>query len=461
MAICGTGMASLAGLLKQKGFHVMGSDNNVYPPMSTELERQGIPIFSPYNADNLKNAKPDLVIVGNAISKTNVEAAYLLESSIPYISMPQALNQFFLRDSDVIVISGTHGKTTTTSLMAHLLTQMGLKPSFLIGGVSRDFGSNFSIGSGKYFVIEGDEYDTAFFDKGPKFLHYNPKHVIMTSLEFDHADIYRDLAHITESFVKLAGIIPASGSLHANDGYTPLKEVVKHALCRVRSYGSHNGDFRVVNFLPSASGSTFDLALNGKKILSLTSPLTGIYNAENVAACFSVLEHLKLDLTQAAKALTEFKGVKRRQEVLYDKNDVVLIDDFAHHPTAVSETILGIKNKYPHHHLVAVFEPRSNTSRRAVFQDAFAKSFSKADEVILANVNNPEKIIGDKILDVEKLVADITKTGREAHRAPDNAAIVKIITENKKRPLCVLVMSNGDFGGLNDHLITSFKCLSS
>lgn len=458
MAICGTGMGSLAGLLKKKGYEVSGSDDNVYPPMSHELSSQNIPVFSPYSPDHLKKVKPDLVIVGNAISKTNPEADELLRTNLPYVSMPQALKHFFLSSKEVIVVSGTHGKTTTTSIMAYLLSQLGADPSFLIGGVSKNFSSNIKIGSGKYFVIEGDEYDTAFFDKGPKFLHYNPRHVIMTSLEFDHADVYRDLEHITESFIKLVQSIPRDGSLHYCSSYSQFHQVVSSkSVYFVRKYGTSSREWTLKNFESNLTGSQFDLCKNGKRILEIRSPLTGIYNAENVIACFSVLDHLGFDLNQAAEALQTFSGVKRRQEILFQNDDFILIDDFAHHPTAVQQTIRGIRQKYPNAHLLAVFEPRSNTSRRNIFQAEYTESLSEADEIILAKVNHPEKVKDGAVLDVKKIIEQLRKKGKTAHQPDSTSEIVQTILKSQNKPAVIIVMSNGSFDNLCEKLVRSLK----
>lgn len=459
IAICGTGMGSLAGLLKKQGYDVIGSDANVYPPMSTQLENLGIKVLSPYAANNIENARPDLVIVGNAISANHPEAQYLTQSGIPFISMPEALNHFFLREKEVIVVCGTHGKTTTTALMAFLLTKMGHDPSYLIGGVPHDLPASFHIGSGPYFVIEGDEYDTAFFDKGPKFLHYNPAHVIMTSLEFDHADIYQNVEQIYAAFERLARLIPEKGSLHICDEYPLLKKVALQSRARVIVYGDHAAEFQICDFKGKEDGSIFSLSSNGKRILSVSSPLAGMYNAQNVAACFSVLYHLSLDLNSANLALDTFQGIKRRQEVLFDDGRLAVIDDFAHHPTAVAKTIAAIRQKFPDRFLLAVFEPRSNTSRRKVFQHDFAKSFSLADAVVLAQVFMPEKIPEDQRLDVEELAVEINSYGKSARLIDGTDSIIKEILsfiDKTGTPVVSLIMSNGGFDNIHKRLITAY-----
>lgn len=457
IGICGTGMGSLAGLLKSQGYDVAGSDSATYPPMSDELNRQGIPIFTPYAAENLANFGPDLVVVGNAIPRGNPEAGALLESKIPHISMPQALNRFFLAERDVVVISGTHGKTTTTAIMAYLLERLGADPSYFIGGVSLNFQASFHVGTGKLFVIEGDEYDTAFFDKGPKFLHYNPKHVVMTSLEFDHADIYRDLDHLAGSFEKLADIVPASGSLHCGDVSDRLPAIAARSRAKSRRYGFDAPEWRIENFTATPEGATFEITASGKRAVRIESPLSGRHNAANVAACFSVLESLGLDLAEAARAFKDFAGIKRRQEVLHDDGLLAVVDDFAHHPTAVEETVAAIRGKYPDRKLVAVFEPRSNSSMRDVFQDAYNRCFAGADETLIAPVFNPGKIKDGKILDVPLIAETLKKLGKAATACANTEEIVNRIVNETETPSVALIMSNGGFEGIHKRLIEAWR----
>lgn len=457
IGICGTGMGSLAGLLKELGYEVSGSDFNAYPPMSDALAEQNIPVLTPYQIENIKSAEPDLVIVGNAIVSKNPEAQYLLQSEIPYLSMPQALNHFFLSQKEVIVVSGTHGKTTTTSILAYLLQELGQDPSYMIGGISQNFSKSFHIGKGEYFVIEGDEYDTAFFDKGPKFLHYNPKHVIMTSLEFDHADIYHDLEHLTGSFLKLTKIIPELGSLHYCDAYPTLQKVTKACPAFKRCYGFVSSDWEITNFTPTTQGCEFDLTSNSEHVVHISSPLSGKHNALNIASCFSILNTLKLDLNQAAKALEGFRGIKRRQEILFEDEHMVVMDDFAHHPTAVKETIQAIKERFPNHQLVAVFEPRSNSSMRNIFQDDFTKSFLSADEILLAPVYNPQKVPNGQILNIEKMTNDLRQQGKSAHHLQTTSDIIEYIISKSKKPCVTLIMSNGSFDNIHKKLISAWR----
>ncbi len=457
MAICGMGMGSLAGMLKAKGLEVCGSDQNVYPPMSDELGNQGIEIFSPFSADNIKRAKPDLVVVGNAITRTNPEADYLLASQIPYVSMPQALQLFFFEDKEVIVVTGTHGKTTTTAIMSHLLTELGQDPSFLVGGVAKNQKRNFRLGSGKYFVIEGDEYDTAFFEKTPKFLHYQPCHVIATSLEFDHADIYENVGQIEDAFSKLFDLIPRDGSLHFCSAFPRLEPLIRSKMGKIsyfiRRYGTDAVSWQIANYQALGGGSAFDLCVNGRTLLTITSPMTGLYNAQNVVACFSVLEHLGFGLPQAVEALQRFEGVKRRQEELYADEEWIVVDDFAHHPTAVSETIQAIKEKYPHRELVALFEPRSNTTRRNIFLHEYIQAFLLADQVYLAPVHQPEKVPEGQALDVVAIISQLCEHGIRAEGPLSCDAIINKVLEQHTQPSVVLIMTNGSFDGLGEKLV--------
>lgn len=462
LGVCGTGMGSLAGLLKEQGYEVSGSDEGMYPPMSDQLKALQIPVYTPFAAENLARAKPDLVIVGNVMMEKYAESQALLESGIPYTSMPQAMKHFLLADKDVIVVAGTHGKTTTTSIMTFLLTQLGEDVGYFIGGVSKDFGKSFHVGKSQYFVIEGDEYDTAFFEKTPKFIHYNPKHVIMTSLEFDHADIYRDLAHVTESFQALATLIPTTGTLHYCSDYNSFAQVVPLCKANTFSYGhtskaSSQTHWQLQDYGVSEQGSHFTLSQLGHNALTVQSPLFGEYNALNVISCFSVLAHLGFDLQKAKAALLKFKGVKRRQDVLFQDDKLIVLDDFAHHPTAVKETIQAIREKYPKHRLLAIFEPRSNTSLRDIFQNEYAESFSAAHEVHFPPVLNAHKVKDGRILDMPKLTQAILKQGVAVTLHNNTASIIDHVIHNAKTPTAVLIMSNGGFENIHRRLIDAWQ----
>ena len=369
MGICGTGMASLAGILKHKGYYVTGSDENIYPPMSDFLEDMSIPIFKGYKPDNLAGA-PDLVIVGNVITRHNPEAIELSKIGVPYLSFPQAIRRFAINGKRSIVIAGTHGKTTTSSLITWILERAGMDPGFMIGGILNNFQKNFKIGEGPYFVVEGDEYDTAFFDKGPKFLHYSPWISILTSIEFDHADIFRDLDHIISCFRRLIEIIPPEGLLIANADDPIVMAESKRAKCRVISYGLNKGGLWTAEDISSDKGMTrLKVLKDRKEYISPSTPLYGAHNISNLLSAIALSDHLGVDIPALSDALRSFGGVKRRQEIRGEKGGILVIDDFAHHPTAVEKTIKSVKEKYRDRRLIAVFEPRSNSSRRNVFQD--------------------------------------------------------------------------------------------
>lgn len=452
IAICGTGMGSLAGLFKQKGFHVSGSDQNTYPPMSTELQALGVQLYQGYHPKNLE-IRPDLVIVGNAVSKDNVEIVEMCRLGIPYLSMPQAISQFFMTDKKSIVIGGTHGKTTTTALAAHLLTKLGTDPSFLIGGILQGDEKNYHHGLGPYFVIEGDEYDTAYFDKGSKFLHYQPYYSILTSLEFDHADIFRDLNHLKEAFENFLQVLNPNGFLLTCAHYPMLQNLVKKCPQKKYSYGYQSGDWQIQDLRHSEKGSQFELYFQEHHEGQLHSPLFGGHNAENTLAVYTLLRELGFKHREIQEALLSFGGIKRRQEVLADIDHRVVIDDFAHHPTAVRETLKAVRARYPEHRIVALFEPRSNTSKRAIFQKDYAEAFRDADYTILADVFMPSKVQDEKILDVDQLAQDIGD--KAIHISDIDAMLEKAV--GFEAPVVYLVMSNGGFGGIHSKLVSALK----
>lgn len=453
MGICGTGMASLAGMLKAQGYVVTGSDENVYPPMSLFLESLGIPVFSGYGPRNLE-PHPDLVIVGNVITKINPEAVELSLLRLPYLSFPQALRHFAIRDKKSIVISGTHGKTTTSSLIAWILETAGMDPGFMIGGIPRNFEKNFKLGKGDYFVIEGDEYDSAFFDKGPKFLHYNPWVAILTSIEFDHADIYRDLDHVIDSFRRFIDLIPADGHLIANgDDKTILRETSR-AGCRVETYGfSKRNHWRIVDMAVSETFTTVKIVRGGQGQAPLETPLFGRHNISNCLSAVALAHFLSIPSDVLSRALKTFKGVKRRQEILGEKKGIMVMDDFAHHPTAVKETVRAVKQKYPHRRLLVVFEPRSNSSRRNIFQAPYAASFDDGDVIMIRAPPMMEKIPLAERFSAEQLVSDLGKRGLEAHCFEDTDLLLASLLTRAKAGDMVLIMSNGGFDNLHDRLL--------
>jgi UDP-N-acetylmuramate: L-alanyl-gamma-D-glutamyl-meso-diaminopimelate ligase len=453
MGICGAGMAPLAGILKQKGCFVTGSDQNVYPPMSNFLDGLAIPVLEGYDPKNL-NPVPDLVIVGNVITKLNPEAIELSRLKIPYLSMPQALTQFAMKDKKSIAVCGTHGKTTTTALTAWILEKAGMHPSFMVGGIPNNFEGSFQLGSGPYFVIEGDEYDTAFFDKGPKFLHYNPWITILTSIEFDHADIYHDLRHVVESFRKLIGLIPPDGLLIANADDPIIRDEALKAKCPVITYGlGEEAEWRAVNLTFQETETRLKILKQGKEYMPLFTPLYGEHNISNLLAAVVLSDFLKIDQANLSEAMKGFGGIKRRQEMKGEKRGVLVLDDFAHHPTAVRKTIRAVREKYKTRRLVAVFEPRSNSSRRNIFQDRYALSFDEADLVLIPEPPLMEKIPPKERLSSKDLVEALKRRGLKAFYAPDtNHLLDEIIRQSREGDL-VLIMSNGPFDNLPQRLL--------
>jgi len=448
MGICGTGMASLAGMLKHQGYAVTGSDQNVYPPMSDYLESLSIPVFQGYLPSNL-HSRPDLVIVGNVITRYNLEAVELWRLGITYLSMPQALQAFAMKGKKSIVISGTHGKTTTSALVSWLLERAGLDPGFLVGGIPSNFGSGFRLGNGPYFVVEGDEYDTAFFDKGPKFLHYSPWVVILTSIEFDHADIYRDLDHVRENFRKLIRLLPPEGRLIANRDDPVVLAESSEAGCPVTFYGLKRGAFWSARNLSVRPRETYlEVFSDTGAATSLTTPLYGRHNVSNLLSAVALADFLKIETTHLRRALETFRGVKRRQEIKGEKKGVLVIDDFAHHPTAVRETIQAVHEKYPGRRLIAAFEPRSNSSRRKTFQHEYGSAFDQADRILIPEPPLMEKIAPEERFSSRTLVEDLRKRGLEAFYFDDTRLLLEEILRTSREGDVVLIMSNGSFDNL-------------
>ena len=454
VAICGVGMASLAGLLQSFGYRVTGSDQSVYPPMSTYLDSIGIPILQGYRAEHLV-PRPDLVVIGNAVSRNNPEAEVVLNEGLPYISFPQAIGQFLIRSRDALVIAGTHGKTTTAALAAWVLTRAGLEPGFFIGGVPLNFGGGWNPGKGNYVVLEGDEYDSAFFDKGPKFLHYRPHHVLLTSVEFDHADIYRDLDHLKNAFRQLVESVPSSGCLFGCSDYSAVSDVVGAARCRVLLYGDKTpAEWTAKNVEIRESKSFFEPFYKGNSDGVVELALIGRHNIQNALGVYAMGREIGIDRQKLREGMATFAGIKRRQEVKGQVRGVLVMDDFAHHPTAVKETIMAVREAYPGRRLWAVFEPRSNTSRRNIFEQEFSQSLTLADRVILAGLHQPEKIPEGERLSVEKVVDGINRAApRRALVIEKTDDIASYVAANAAPNDIVIVMSNGGFDGVQDKLL--------
>jgi UDP-N-acetylmuramate: L-alanyl-gamma-D-glutamyl-meso-diaminopimelate ligase len=467
IGICGTAMASLAGMLKQRGFRVSGSDAAAYPPMSDFLAELGIAV-APFDAHNLE-PRPDLVVVGNAISRGNAELEHVLDQHIPFCSLPQLLHEEFLRGKEVLVVAGTHGKTTTTSMLAWIFHTAGMQPSFLIGGIAENFGSSFHLGQGKHFILEGDEYDTAFFDKGPKFLHYFPDAIILTSVEFDHADIYKDLDAVETTFKRLVNLIPRRGRIIAFDGAVggdaenaSLERCLSKAFSPVERYGAGTrADWQITNVKFESEKTSWSVSHSGRPWMDLEFPLAGEYNVWNATAAAAIAEAYGISKQEIAAALKTFKSVKRRLEVKAQVNGITIIDDFAHHPTAIAGTLKALRARYPGARLWAILEPRSNTLRRRVLQADLARSLAVADEVVVAGVFRSDAVPVNERLDLPELATEIQKHGRRARLLADADEIVKVTAPEMRRGDVVAILSNGGFGGIYEKLPARLRALAA
>lgn len=453
IAVCGTGMGALACMLKNLGFEISGSDHKMYPPMSDFLVEQGIHIMDGFDAANIADGT-DLVVVGNAVTRENPEAKKMKQMRIPFCSMPQALNHFVARDKKTLVISGTHGKTTTSSILAWMLYKAGLDPSFMIGGILQNFDSNFRLGSGDYMVIEGDEYDTAFFDKGPKFMHFRPEITVLTSVEFDHADIFNDLNHIRTAFGAFLSQLDATSLLLGFDSDENIKDLIPKTQCRFESYG-HNDQsaWCLGNVSIDAPWSVFDVLKSGQPFGTFKTRLIGRHNLLNALPVIAIAHHLGTPIEKISEALETFEGIKRRQQIRGQKNQIIVMDDFAHHPTAVRETIEAVKSFYARKRLIAVFEPRTNSSMRNVFQNIYPQSFDFADLICIRQPPLLNKIPADERFSSELLVADIKKRGKDAHFFADTDSIIKFLVRQAAPGDLILVMSNGSFDNIHDRLL--------
>ncbi len=452
IGICGTAMASLAGLLQLKGHRVTGSDQAAYPPMSDLLRSLRIPVAEPFSEENLK-PHPDLVIVGNAISRGNTELEYVLDHRLPFTSLAALIHYEFLRGRESLVVAGTHGKTTTTSMLAWIYEVAGLAPSFLIGGVAENFGTSFQLHESKPFILEGDEYDTAFFDKGPKFMHYFPDALVLTHVEFDHADIYRDLEQVKTAFQRLVNLVPRRGRIVAYDGDPNVSECVSRAFCKVERYGfAPDSAWRTEN-LNFAEGQThWNVLHDGKPWADLTLSMAGEHNALNATAAAALAAGNGVPVSVIQRALATFKSVKRRLEVRAVVDGITIIDDFAHHPTAIRETLRALRAAHPDARLWAVLEPRSNTLRRNVFERELVESLSLADRIVLAGVFKLESIPEGERLHPEAVVAGLRQTGKDAALFANADTIVAAITPELRAGDVVAILSNGGFDGIYEKL---------
>ncbi len=450
-------MASLAGMLIEQGHKVTGSDENVYPPMSLELERLGIPVSEGYRPENV-SVRPDVVVVGNAIMRGNLELEYALNEKMYYTSMAAVVQENFIRGHHSIVVAGTHGKTTSTSLMAWAMERAGANPSFLIGGVAENFDSSFRISRGPYFVIEGDEYDTAYFDKGPKFMHYLPDTVILNNIEFDHADIYRDIDAVKFAFSRLINLIPGRGRLIAGWDSELVRELAPRAFCPVESFAIESeARWRATDVQFSAENTTFVVRVEGQEFGRYQTPLAGLFNVRNCLGVIAACESLGLDRRAVKEALAEFKSVKRRLQVLGEIRGITVIDDFAHHPTAVRETLQAARARYPGRRIVAIFEPRSYTAQIKPFQQAFEDALAEADEIILARLFHPERYNAGTAISPTEMTENLSARGRDAYYIPAPDDIVCHLTRRLSGNAIVVIMSNGSFGGIHQKLLNALR----
>ncbi len=455
-------MASLAGMLQAKGSKVTGSDQNVYPPMSTQLADLGIEILNGYRAENA-DIGADCTVVGNAISRGNAELEEVLNRKLVYRSQAEIVKEEFIRGKRSLVVAGTHGKTTTTSIATWVAEVGGLDPSFLVGGIVQNFGASFRVSEGDYFVIEGDEYDTAYFDKKPKFMHYLPEIAIVGNIEFDHADIYRDLWEIKYQFSRLMNLVPSNGRLICGIDSRGVREVLEEMsgklFTNIETFGTSpeaKWQAREIDF--SGDTTRFSVFQAGEKWGDFETNLIGEFNVRNCLAVIIAADAWGISKEKIQEAFRTFKSVKRRVEIRGVIGGVTVIDDFAHHPTAVEETLKALKTKYKNNRLIAVFEPRSWSSRLAVFQEPYKKAFSYADYVVIAGVYNTTKAseLG-KVLDVSELVEDIKLQGKPAMSFPDADAIVEHLAPELKNGDVVAIMSNGGFGGIHEKILDFLK----
>jgi UDP-N-acetylmuramate: L-alanyl-gamma-D-glutamyl-meso-diaminopimelate ligase len=457
IGICGTAMASLAGLLQLKGHRVTGSDQAAYPPMSNLLRDLGVPIAEPFAESNLEPA-PDLIIVGNALSRGNVEVETMLDRRIPFTSMARIVHEEFIAGHESLVVAGTHGKTTTTSMLAWIYEVAARKrpelaPSFLIGGVAENFGTSFHLRDGRLFIIEGDEYDTAFFDKGPKFMHYFPDALILTHVEFDHADIYADLAAVKTAFKRLVNLVPRRGRIVAFDGSENVTECVSRAMCAVERYGFEaNSQWRLTDLRFEGGISCWRVARAGEIWAELSLPMAGEHNALNATAAAALAAGQGIPAEPIVEALATFRSVRRRLEVRAEIDGITIIDDFAHHPTAIRETLRALRAAYPGRSLWAVLEPRSNTLRRNVFERELIDSLSLADHIALAGVFHSEQIPEPQRLHPDNVVSALQKAGKDAVLLPNADAIVTNLTPRLASGDVVAILSNGGFDGIYEKL---------
>jgi UDP-N-acetylmuramate: L-alanyl-gamma-D-glutamyl-meso-diaminopimelate ligase len=462
IGICGTAMASLAGMLQQRGYEVTGSDEHVYPPMSVYLERLRIPVLEGYTKQHLETFRPDLVIIGNAVPRTNAEAAATVDLDLPYTSMPEAIHELFIRGKHSIVITGTHGKTTTTSLMAWLLEAAGHDPSMVVGGIPLNFNHNFKLGNGEDFVIEGDEYNTAFFDKGPKFLHYRASTLLVNNIEFDHADIYSDLGAIIEAFRAVVRQVGPHDTVVANGDDANVLSLRGDARGRWLTFGLGRAcDAFATDAEEQPEGTSFTAWWEGKEWARFRTTLSGRHNVLNALATAVIARMRGLSTEDIQKGYETFKGIKRRMEVRGVERGVTVIDDFAHHPTALATTIAGARRRYPGRRIWALFEPRSISSVRKEFEAGYIEAFHEADRVIIGSLYHRQRYETryglDKMMSVDTIVGSLNRAGIEAVQIDDVDAMATQIARDAREGDVVLVMSSGAFDGVHEKILSKLR----
>ncbi len=455
LAICGSAMASLAVMLKSQGYDVYGSDEGVYPPMSTFLAENNIPVFQGFDPAHLQPA-PDLVVVGNVISRGNVEIEEILDRHLPYISLPDAIREFFLRGRRSIVVTGTHGKTTTTSLLAWIFDYAGRQPGFLIGGIPLNFNRGFQVGSGTDFIIEGDEYDSAFFDKAPKFLRYMPDVGIINHIEFDHADIYNSLDEILTAFKRFVNLIPRSGLLVACYDYETVRQASEKAFCPVQSFGlGEENEWRAKDITVTEGGTIFTVIHRDASLGTVQLPLFGNHNIRNALAAIAVSKFAGISFDTVKEAIAKFKGVKKRLELKGEVRGVTVYDDFGHHPTAIRETLTAFRAQHPDKRIWALFEPRTATTRRNVFQQELVDAFEGADAILIAPVHRPDKAPPGQVFSSEKLARDLQARGKNAEHFQSVDEIVNYLISRLRQGDLVVTFSNGPFGDIHRKLLVA------
>ena len=462
IGICGTAMASLAGMLQQRGYEVAGSDEHVYPPMSTYLERLRIPVLEGYTKEHLETFRPELVVIGNAAASTNAEAAATVELDLPYTSMPEAIYQLFIKGKHSIVVSGTHGKTTTTSLMAWLLEAAGRDPSMVVGGIPLNFNQNFKLGDGADFVIEGDEYNTAFFDKGPKFLHYRANTLLLNNIEFDHADIYSSLDAIIAAFRSAVERVAPEDLIVANGDDANVMGLRGHASARWITFGfGRECDAFATDAEEHPEGTSFTAWYEGQEWARFRTTLSGTHNVLNALADAVIARHRGLSAEEIQKGLETFQGIKRRMEVRGVERGVTVIDDFAHHPTAIATTLHGARHRYPNRKIWALFEPRSISSSRKEFESGYIDAFHEADRVIIGPIFHrqryEERYGLDKMMSVPDIVSSLKKDDVPVEQIDDFDAIAKRVASEAGDGDVVVVMSSGAFGGVHEKILGALR----